>query len=166
MKLKFFNLLLFGLVFSGMKAQTMYVRPIIGIHSAYELATIKNLTFSNGNLVVTNTNQANGTFALSSLKYLNFTDLVLGTSTQELTKNSFYVYPNPVTDKLYININSATIENLTITLIDVLGKEIYKTKSFNKTLTIDVSFYANGIYFLSIQNENVRTIFNSKIIVD
>lgn len=76
------------------------------------------------------------------------------------------VYPNPVTDKLYININSATIENLTITLIDVLGKEIYKTKSFNKTLTIDVSFFANGIYFLSIQNENVRTIFNSKIIVD
>ena len=76
------------------------------------------------------------------------------------------VYPNPVTDKLYININSSTIENLTITLVDVLGKEIYKTKSFNKTLTIDVSFYASGIYFLSIKNENVKTIFNSKIIVD
>ncbi len=50
----FMALLLFGVAFSGMKAQTMYVRPITGTQSSYGVATIKNLTFSNGNLVVTN----------------------------------------------------------------------------------------------------------------
>ena len=76
------------------------------------------------------------------------------------------IYPNPVTDKLHINLTTDNIENNTITLIDVLGKEVYKTKSYNKTLTIDVSVLSKGIYFLSIQNESLRTVFNSKLIVD
>jgi hypothetical protein len=150
MKLKFFNLLLFGLVFSGMKAQTMYVRPIIGIHSAYELANIKNLTFSNGNLVVTNTNQANGTFALSSLKYLNFTDLVLGTSIHELVKNNFYVYPNPVTNVLNITNQDPT---QTITHLEIISLEGRVVIAQN-TPQVALASLPQGMYFCRITTNN------------
>lgn len=85
----------------------------------------------------------------------------------EYDKNNYAnVYPNPATDKLHINLSTDNIENNTITLIDVLGKEVYKTKSYNKTLFIDVSVLSKGIYFLSIQNESLISVFNSKIIID
>ena len=54
MKLKPFILFFFGLAFMSIKAQTMYVRPIIGAQTAYPVANIQKLTFSGGNLVVIN----------------------------------------------------------------------------------------------------------------
>ena len=143
-------LLLFGAAISGMKAQTMYVRPIVGAQEAYSVATIKNLTFSNGNLVVTNTNQANGTFALSSLRYLNFTDLILGTSIQELTKNSFYVYPNPVTNVLNITNQdpSQTISHLEI--ISLEGRVVLE----QNTPQVAVASLPQGMYFCRITTNN------------
>ncbi|WP_293895129.1 FISUMP domain-containing protein [Flavobacterium sp.] len=84
-------LLLFALVFFSSKAQNLYLRTITGTQTAYSIANIKNLIFSGGNLLVNNTTGSNGTFALSSLRYFNFTDLTLGISTIELVKSKFYV---------------------------------------------------------------------------
>ena len=151
MKTKIFMaLLLFGVAISGMKAQTMYVRPIIGTQTAYPVANIKNLTFSGGNLVVTNLTGANGAFALSSLRYLNFTNLTLATSTQELVKNSFYVYPNPVTTVLnIINLDlSQTILHLEI--ISLEGRVVIA----QNTPQVAVASLPQGIYFCRITSNN------------
>ena len=143
-------LLLFGAAISGMKAQTMYVRPIIGTQTAYPVANIKNLTFSGGNLMVTNLTGANGTFALSSLRYLNFTNLTLATPTQELVKNSFYVYPNPVTTVLnIINLDlSQTILHLEI--ISLEGRVVIA----QNTPQVAVASLPQGIYFCRITSNN------------
>ena len=151
MKTKIFMaLLLFGVAISGMKAQTMYVRPIIGTQTAYPVANIKNLTFSGGNLVVTNLTGANGAFALSSLRYLNFTNLTLATSTQELVKNSFYVYPNPVTTVLnIINLDlSQTILHLEIISLD--GRVVLA----QNTPQVAVASLPQGMYFCRITSNN------------
>ena len=150
MKLKFFNLLLFGLVFSGMKAQTMYVQPIIGTQTAYSVATIKNLTFSNGNIVVTNTTGANGTFPLSSNRYLNFTDLTLATTTQELVKNSFYVYPNPVTNVLNITNQDPTQTITHLEIISLEGRVVLE----QNTPQVVVASLPQGMYFCRITTNN------------
>ena len=150
MKLKFFNLLLFGLVFSGMKAQTMYVRPNTGAQNAYAIANIKNLTFSNGNLVVTNTNQANGTFVLSGLRYLNFTDLTLAITSNELTKNSFYVYPNPVTTVLNITNEDPTQILSHLEIISLEGRVVLA----QNTPQVSVAALPQGLYFCKITSNN------------
>jgi len=54
--------LFFGL--SGLQAQSLYVRPVTGVQSAYALANLRKLTFSGGNLVVTPNTGSNDTFAL------------------------------------------------------------------------------------------------------
>lgn len=78
---------------------------------------------------------------------------------------SVNVYPNPTHDKLNILFNKNTIENITISILDVLGNEIYKTKSFNQVIQIDVSQYADGIYFLSIYDDQKQNFYNTKIVI-
>jgi len=71
-----FSLLLFHIIVCyNLYAQTMYVRPISGTQSFYPVANIQKLTFSDGNLLVSNITSANGTFALSGNRYINFTNI-------------------------------------------------------------------------------------------
>jgi hypothetical protein len=60
---------------------------------------------------------------------------------------------NPIDNSIEIN-TSYTIENATISIIDLLGKTIYQTKkeSINGTLEIPVSL-TKGIYLITIENE-------------
>lgn len=69
----------------------------------------------------------------------------------ELNYN-FKLYPNPVQDKLYINVADLTINNISI--INILGETIENT-SFNisgNILQIDVSNIEKGIYFIKIND--------------
>jgi len=66
------------------------------------------------------------------------------------------IYPNPVRSTLYTSINtSATDQELAITLTDISGRTLYKTKALTTgtitTIPIDVSHLTNGVYFLNIQ---------------
>ena len=156
MKINFFMvLLLFAAAISGMKAQTMYVRPITGTQLAYSIATIKNLTFSNGNIVVTNTTGSNSTFALSSNRYLNFTDLTLATPTQELVKKNFYVYPNPVTSVLNITNEDPTQTITHLEIISIEGRVVIE----QNTPQVAVASLPQGMYFCKIiSNNQTKTI--------
>lgn len=49
-----------------------------------------------------------------------------------------------------------------ISIIDVLGKEIYKTNAVNAELEIDISKLMNRIYFVKLNNE--KGIFSQKFI--
>ena len=104
----------------------------------------------------------------SSEEYLTwaYNNLIKGVSTNSYdaenpVNSDIEVYPNPVTDKLYIELNSNTIEK--INLIDINGLiqyiEIQKTSD---TYLINSSALSAGIYLLSIQTENeiiVRKVF-------
>lgn len=62
------------------------------------------------------------------------------------------VYPNPATDKIYINSNGLPITS--IQLIDLSGRIISSTNDAAGNRTIDVSCFARGLYFVKIQSEN------------
>lgn len=147
---KIMALFLFGLAFSGVNSQTMYVRPIIGTQSSYGIANIKNLTFSGGNLVVTNTTGANSTFPISGNRYLNFNDLTLATTSHELVKNSFYVYPNPVTSVLNITNQDPT---QTITHLEIISLE-GQVVMVQNTPQIALASLPQGMYFCKITSNN------------
>jgi len=151
MKTKIFMvLLLFGAAISELKAQTMYVRPIIGTQTAYPVANIQKLTFSGGNLVVTNLTGANGTFSLAGNRYLNFTDLTLATTSMELVNNRFYVYPNPVTNVLNITNEDPT---QTITHLEIISLEGRVVIAQN-TPQVAVASLPPGMYFCKITSNN------------
>jgi hypothetical protein len=133
----------------GVEAQNMYVRTNSN-QTTYSLANIKKLTFSGGNLVVTNLTGVDGTFSLSGNRYLNFTNLTLATPTHELVKNSFYVYPNPVTSVLNIT-NQDPYQTIThLEIISLEGRVVLE----QNTPQVAVASLPQGMYFCRITSNN------------
>ena len=154
-QIKLSALLLFGLAFLGANAQTMYVRPIAGTQTAYPVANIQKLTFSGGNLVVTNTTGNNGTFALADNRYLNFTDLTLATTSKELVNNRFYVYPNPVKSVLHITNQDPTQPISRLEIVSLQGRLLLEQNSLDTNTTqVDVATLPQGMYFCKITSNN------------
>ena len=149
-EIKFILLLLFGLTFLGANAQTMNMRPIVGTQTAYPVSDIQKLTFNNNSLIVSNINGAIGTFALADNRYVNFTDLTLGTAPNQIIKNSFYVYPNPTATVL--NIANADTSQ-TISHLEIISLEGRVLMEQNAPQVVLVSL-PQGMYFCRITSNN------------
>ncbi len=66
-----------------------------------------------------------------------------------IAKNTISIYPNPVSDILYIE-GMTGVKVLEIVVIDIMGKEIITTFSPDDN-TIDISSLQAGLYFLKIE---------------
>ncbi len=81
----------------------------------------------------------------------------IASSNNSLTTNSFDetttidIYPNPVTH--FLNIHT-TKPMSGIKIFDVSGKIIYDLKQKSNTINSDWSNYSNGVYFISIYDDN------------
>lgn len=72
------------------------------------------------------------------------------------------VFPNPVSDQLTIQFNKNEDVQAHISIIDCLGRAVYKYSSSDNKVVIDLSGIANGIYFLKING--LETLYQQKII--
>ncbi|MDG1477209.1 MAG: T9SS type A sorting domain-containing protein [Vicingaceae bacterium] len=64
---------------------------------------------------------------------------------------SFQLYPNPTSEK--VNLIFKDKEDRTITLINVIGKEVLRIDNGKLNLQLDVSNYPKGIYFVKVEAE-------------
>ena len=64
----------------------------------------------------------------------------------------FIMYPNPSSDKLYIQMDE--LSETTIKITSINGVLIYEEKNTNSFISIDVSLFANGIYLVQLTNNN------------
>jgi len=71
---------------------------------------------------------------------------------------SLISYPNPVIDKLFINIHQNENENARLTIIDITGKIIIDKVIFNYSYydELDLSTLSKGIYFINIENSQSK----------
>jgi hypothetical protein len=91
--------------------------------------------------------------------YQQFT-VGLATETNEyiFTSNaSLNVYPNPSNNKIYVNIDLPSRQDVSIKITDVTGKQLL-VKDIEKItaeiVEVDVSKFTNGIYFIQLVTEN------------
>lgn len=76
----------------------------------------------------------------------------------------FIMYPNPSKESVTIQLNSVN-ENYNLEIVDLQGKLIYNQATSNSvSITIDVSKYSKGIYFVKLYNEQASVI--QKLIVN
>jgi hypothetical protein len=87
---------------------------------------------------------------------------ILGVNEISETNNSINVYPNPSNGSFTIALNGAGYKSMTV--YDVTGKALF-TKLLNeeRTINMDMSSYANGIYFAQFVTDN--GIMNKKVVV-
>jgi hypothetical protein len=79
----------------------------------------------------------------------------------DYNSNQISVYPNPVNSELNILINTGVISNIVI--YDMLGKVVYSNSPNTISIVIDIQNFANGMYLVSITDDN-NQIYSSKII--
>ncbi len=82
-------------------------------------------------------------------------------SNEKFVESSFSIYPNPVKNTLSIE-NELFNENYSIQISDLNGRAIKNINSSNASLTIDMSEFQNGIYFVLVSTDKGK--FVKKII--
>lgn len=85
-------------------------------------------------------------------------------STETFNSETFKVYPNPSTG--IFNLKTDSVQQLSISVIDITGKEIFNQQNVNiqdNNYKIDLSDYSSGIYILNIKTSTSTTI--KKLIV-
>lgn len=68
---------------------------------------------------------------------------------ENLAKNETIVYPNPVNSQLFIQSEKKIQE---IEIMDIYGKIVYKTKVNDLQITLNLTDFSNGNYFISIDS--------------
>ncbi|MEO6220867.1 MAG: T9SS type A sorting domain-containing protein, partial [Ginsengibacter sp.] len=68
---------------------------------------------------------------------------------------NFTIYPNPVKNKLLVNIEAGTTDKAEISITDIDGRNVYRS-SLNlfqgaNTIPVNISNLAQGSYFMKIQ---------------
>lgn len=80
--------------------------------------------------------------------------------------NVVKVYPNPTTDKLYIESPSRISKPFVINLMNAMGQQILTTnKPVNLPYVLELDCYATGLYYLQLQTMEGET-FTKKIIIE
>ncbi len=79
-------------------------------------------------------------------------------------KNNISIFPNPATHNLTVAINSASQDNYTITIKDILGRCCYCKQATNLS-EIDVSTWKKGMYIVQIGNPG-GGFYQQKIVVE
>ncbi|HMT30882.1 MAG TPA: T9SS type A sorting domain-containing protein, partial [Bacteroidia bacterium] len=77
-------------------------------------------------------------------------------SSSSMPGTEISAYPNPVSNKLTVELESISSGIYSVELMDLSGRVIYSTQisaaiGFNSDV-IDVSDYAKGVYTLSVKN--------------
>ena len=85
-------------------------------------------------------------------------------SVKELVNDANWkVYPNPATNILNITLETL-YENATINVMNMLGEVLQTNAITQQHIVIDVSTFAGGIYFLTLQTKDI--IVTKKIIIE
>ncbi len=87
-------------------------------------------------------------------------------ATQGEAASELLVYPNPVNDQATVTYTSVNSTDLTLTVVDVLGREVYRTTTNDGKLStrINVKTLQAGIYLVKVQDGTQN--FTKKLVVE
>ena len=72
----------------------------------------------------------------------------------EMEETMIQVYPNPATDLLTISVGDASpCQPLSVTVIDVMGREVLAETVSASEMSLDVSHLPSGVYFIRLEQE-------------
>ena len=110
--------LLLGIGLTGLHAQNMNVKENTGKDNSYVLQNIQKMTFSSGNLIITEKGKSDATYSLSEVKRLGFSSLITNSENVVLEEDKLIIYPNPVQN----TVNIAVSEKGLLIILTIDGK--------------------------------------------
>lgn len=83
----------------------------------------------------------------------------VGLTKQALELVGVSIFPNPTNGKITVEIADANKEAYTITLLDALGREITTKNTMTNSISLDLSEYQKGVYFVCVSNDSNQTTY-------
>ncbi|NCA84493.1 MAG: DUF1566 domain-containing protein [Clostridia bacterium] len=81
-------------------------------------------------------------------------DTSTGINDLKLNENNLNIYPSPATDNITVEMGETKASTSSLQIVNILGEVIYsESEDFSTRITIDVSEFNPGIYFVILQNE-------------
>lgn len=81
----------------------------------------------------------------------------------EASADKIAVYPNPVSENLFVNM--AGVEDASVSIFDITGKKVAQHSLNEKLNSINVASLANGMYVYQVSNNAKETLKTGKFIV-
>jgi hypothetical protein len=110
--------------------------------------------YTNPQTGVPNATAGGSNLAIDNIKIVND----IATGIKDISDPLTRIYPNPASDRVYIEFDARTRENVVIGIHDITGREIIVLKENNVSgftrKQIDVSGLRQGIYFVRTQVNN------------
>ena len=112
-------------------------------------------------LVFTLSSSDVGGFGMNTPSYFcldNFTTLNTVGLTKNTLESNFYLYPNPTSNEINIDIRQNLLSSILIKVSDITGKEVYSKTSELLKNTIDLNNLQQGIYFVEVQIDGIKIV--------
>ena len=154
-------ILISSLITSVYAQDSLYIKSKNGNYTSINLSKIKKITFpaDNAFLVEFKDSTTSSSFVITDTKRLTFNSLATAIEESDLSLLHLNIYPNPVSDILYLNNTNQLAANVEINIVDSFGQTVYNQIYTNK---IDVSSFPIGMYLINIKSNN--SILSQKLI--
>ena len=83
------------------------------------------------------------------------TNIPTGINGQTSSDLIAHIYPNPASDKL--NIAFTGVGSKSISMTNLLGQSVYRSETSDKQLSIDLSHFDKGMYFIVVSNNKQKS---------
>jgi hypothetical protein len=150
------TLLIFLLVTGsmGVQAQNLIIKTKDGTLTK-SLETLKRFNFSNNSLLINYLSGPVETYSLDNISKLTFKSVVTGVDNLSMTGSEIMkVYPNPVSDVVYIQ--NAPETDFTVSIYRMNGVLVLTTKLDAGAKSIDVSYLSSGLYLLNVNSRTFK----------
>lgn len=144
--------------FSEAMAQNeLVINQKSGLAKFYNLSSLSNLHFSNGNMIITQKSGASESIAIQNLQSMTFSQLYVSVPDTKANRiSSASIYPNPASDQINIRFDAQESGTFEVSIFDLQGKlmkeEIVSNAKGENEISVDIKDLNTGLYFCRIQN--------------
>ena len=83
---------------------------------------------------------------------------------RDYTYEVITTYPNPFHNNVYVELNTVKLLGCSMSIINIIGKEVYRTRISLTNTNIDLSILESGSYMMKFTNEQGEIISIKKIV--
>lgn len=145
-------LLIFTKVFQVQAQTNMTVDLQNGTQQSFAVSSLQKITFSGGNMLITEKNASEVSLAMSSVDYISFDSKTAGID--DIAKDvssGLTVYPNPSSHVIYIKRDN--MESAQVCIYGLDGIQVLRTQVSSSEEPVDISKLSSGFYILQVNGQ-------------
>lgn len=149
-------LLLLGGYCSEIKAQSLIIKQYDGTENTEPLSSVRNLSFSGSDLMLTFTSGSSDIYGLSTIRKIYFDTNISVNENDELSNKGLHIFPNPAENS--ITVHGIANEVAIVNIYRTDGSLVISQAVFSEVQTLDISQLSSGLYLITMNGQSAKFI--------